>query len=119
MPLTGPTALLGAFAIAGAPPFGLFLSELTILSAAFSRGYWVVALVMLVAIGLIFMGLVKHFSRMAFGEAPEGLASGELGRWTIGPTLGLMALAASIGIYLPQPLVSALEQVVRVVRGLS
>ena len=119
LPVTGPAALLGAFAIAGAPPFGIFLSEFTILSAAFSGGHWAVGLVMLLAIGLIFMGLVKHFSRMAFGPAPEGLEAGELGRWTIAPTLGLLALAVAIGVYLPPPVVSAIEQVVRVVRGVS
>jgi hydrogenase-4 component F len=112
-------ALLGAFAIAGAPPFGIFLSEFIILSAGVQSGHWGPALVMLVAIALIFMGFVKHFSRMAFGEAPEGVVAGELGRWTVAPTVTLIALAAAIGVYLPPPLVAAIEQIVVIVRGVS
>lgn len=119
LPVTGPVALLGAFAIAGAPPFGIFLSEFIILSAGVQSGHWGPALVMLVAIALIFMGFVKHFSRMAFGEAPEGVVAGELGRWTVAPTVALIALAAAIGVYLPPPLVAAIEQIVVIVRGVS
>jgi len=36
MPLTGAALLLGALAVAGSPPFGLFLSELTIVRAGFA-----------------------------------------------------------------------------------
>ncbi len=117
LPVTGPAAMLGAFAIAGAPPFGLFLSEFTILSAGFQSGQWVPAVVMLVAIVLIFMGFVKHFSRMGFGAVPEGVIVGELGRWTVAPTVSFLTISALIGLYLPPPLVSALEQIVVIVRG--
>ena len=38
MPVTGGALLLGSFAVLGSPPFGLFLSELTIVRAGFARG---------------------------------------------------------------------------------
>ena len=119
LPMTGPVALLGAFAIAGAPPFGLFLSEFTILSAAFQTGHWLAAAVMLGSVVLVFLGFARHYSRMAFGEAPAGMVPGELGRWTVAPSVAFLALAAIIGIYLPPPLVAALEQIVSIVRGVS
>lgn len=119
LPVTGPAVMLGAFAIAGAPPFGIFLSEFTILSAGFQSGQWAPALVMLVAIVLIFMGFVKHFSRMGFGDAPAGVAVGELGRWTIAPIVSFVAIAALFGVYLPPPLVDAIRQIVTIVRGVS
>lgn len=117
LPLTGPISILGALAIAGAPPFGIFLSEIVILSAGFQTGHWVQALVMLVSIVLIFMGFVKHFSRMAFGAPPAGVIPGELGRWTVAPLLSLVAVSAIIGMYLPPPLVAAIQQIVAIVRG--
>jgi hypothetical protein len=72
---------------------------------------------MLVAMVLIFMGFAKHYSRMAFGEAPEGLVPGETGRWTVAPMLACLVVAAAIGVYVPQPLVSAIQQIVTIVRG--
>lgn len=119
LPVTGPAAMLGAFAIAGAPPFGLFLTEVTILTAGFQSGRWGAALVMLGAITLVFMGFVKHFSRMGFGEAPPGVAVGELGRWTVAPMVAFLALAGAIGVYVPAALVDAIHQAVTIVRGAS
>ena len=43
-PLTGALLLTGLFAVTGAPPFGLFISELTILGAAIRQGLgWLVS----------------------------------------------------------------------------
>lgn len=117
LPMTGPVALLGAFAVAGAPPFGLFLSEMTILSAGFGSGQWGPASVMLVALVLIFMGFVTHYGRMAFGPVPTGVVAGETGRWTVAPSLAFLAIAAAVGLYLPPPLVAAVQQIVTIVRG--
>lgn len=113
MPVTGPAMLAGAFAIAGAPPFGLFLSEFTILGAGFAGGHWVPSLIVLLAIILVFAGFVAHASRMAFGEAE--VAVGENGRWSTVPLVAVLVLG--VGLYLPSPLANALQQVVQVITG--
>ncbi|MGE5307534.1 MAG: hydrogenase 4 subunit F [Deltaproteobacteria bacterium] len=72
MPFVGPVFLLGAFALSGFPPFSLFVSELLVLVAAFLKGsYWTAGLV-IVFLALMFAGLMFHFSRMLFGRRPEG-----------------------------------------------
>ena len=38
VPVTGGALLLGSFAVLGSPPFGVFLSELTIVRAGFAAG---------------------------------------------------------------------------------
>ncbi|HEY9722922.1 MAG TPA: hydrogenase 4 subunit F [Oscillatoriaceae cyanobacterium] len=119
LPLTGPAVLLGAFAIAGAPPFGLFFSEFTILMAGFSTGQWGASLVLLAALGLVFAGLVSHFARVGLGERPEGLATGETSHWTTAPLLGLMAIAAVTGLYLPPPVLHLMGAIVGIVRGVG
>ena len=40
LPLSGTLFLAGFFAVTGAPPFGPFLSEFTIVSAALGSGRW-------------------------------------------------------------------------------
>lgn len=70
MPVPGALWLAGAVAITGAPPFGLFLSELTILRAGLaSPNAWAV-FVMLALLIVIFVGFLNHFRAMYFGAAP-------------------------------------------------
>ena len=74
MPLAGLLWLAGAVAITGAPPFGLFLSELTILRAGLAgRNSWAV-FVMLALLIVIFVGFLNHFRAMYFGERAESAA---------------------------------------------
>lgn len=117
LPTTGPVLLLGTFAIAGAPPFGLFLSELTILTAGFRSGQVVASSLMLAAIVLVFAGFANHVSRMAFGKRPGDVVAGELSRWTVAPLLGLLALSMLLGTYLPAPLHGAIQQIVTIIQG--
>jgi Formate hydrogenlyase subunit 3/Multisubunit Na+/H+ antiporter, MnhD subunit len=71
-PVTGLLWLGGAVAITGAPPFGLFLSEFTILRGGFASANTWAAWLMLVLLIVIFVGFLNHFRRMAFepGEPP-------------------------------------------------
>lgn len=68
-PFVGALWLAGAVAITGAPPFGLFLSELAILRAGFRSNVWAVATI-LVLLVVIFAGFLNHFRVMYFHAAP-------------------------------------------------
>jgi hydrogenase-4 component F len=63
--------LAGAVAITGAPPFGLFLSEFTIMRAglqpAFSWAVYVMAILLIV----IFVGFLNHFRAMYYAPAVD------------------------------------------------
>ena len=65
-PVQGALWLAGAAAITGAPPFGLFLSELVILRAGFERGYDWAVYAMAVLLIVIFIGFLNHFRAMYF-----------------------------------------------------
>ncbi len=68
-PLAGGALLVGALAVAGAPPFALFLSELSILQGgAADRRFIPVALLTLCMVGA-FTAVLYHVSRMVFGKA--------------------------------------------------
>lgn len=70
MPGSGWLWLAGAVAITGAPPFALFLSELTILRAGLQgANAWAVFLMVLLLI-VIFVGFLNHFRHMFFDDAP-------------------------------------------------
>jgi len=74
MPFTGFMLLMGAFAIAGMPPFSIFISEIMIICAAFLKGYYLVTFLLLGFIAIIFGAVVNHFSKSLFGNIPKGMA---------------------------------------------
>ncbi len=103
-PVVGALWLAGAVAITGAPPFGLFASELTILRAGFAgSGIWA-AIAMSILLIVIFIGFLNHF-RLMYVE-PAG-ASHPVPRpvsaWCVLPMwLALLPLLV-LGLWWPEP----------------
>jgi hydrogenase-4 component F len=65
-PVTGSLWLAGAVAITGAPPFGLFLSEFTLMRAGLATPNAWAVYVLLVLLIVIFIGFLNHFRLMYF-----------------------------------------------------
>ncbi len=74
MPVAGALWIAGAVSITGAPPFGLFLSEVTILRAGLAGPNAWAVFVMLGLLIVIFIGFLHHFRTMYFGENPAAAA---------------------------------------------
>ncbi len=71
MPLTGGAWVLAAFAVTGAPPFGTFLGELLIIGGAITAGWYWLALLLVLAILVAFLGVNSQIGRMVFGSFSE------------------------------------------------
>jgi hydrogenase-4 component F len=101
-PVQGTLWLAGAVAITGAPPFGLFLSELIILRGGVEAHYgWAVG-AMLVLLIVIFVGFLNHFREMYF-EPPEP-AEGRLpalSTWCVAPMWLALAPLLLLGLWWP------------------
>jgi hydrogenase-4 component F len=70
-PSVGWGLLIGTAAIAGFPPFGVFISEFLLISATMKQYPWLV-LPLLFGLTIAFAGLLKHVQMMVFGDAPKG-----------------------------------------------
>jgi hydrogenase-4 component F len=124
-PVAGALWLAGAAAITGAPPFGLFLSELAILRAGLSRSFaWAVA-VMAALLIVIFIGFLNHFRGMYFEEPAAAATAGAerppapLSRWCVAPMwLALLPLLA-LGLWWPNGLWSYFAAAARSLAGAS
>lgn len=102
-PLSGTLFLLGFFAITGAPPFGPFISELTIVLATFSAGHTLVAVLVIAALMVVFVGMAGTVLRVTLGE-DRGPATG----WrdtalTSSPIVGFLVLTLWLGVAIPAP----------------
>jgi hydrogenase-4 component F len=67
-PFAGAMLLLGALAIGGAPPFAIFLSELSILHAGLEAKDYVTISLLVIFITVAFFGILLQINRMVFGE---------------------------------------------------
>ena len=104
MPVTAILLLGGALAITGSPPFGLFISELSILQAGLSTGQWLVSALYMGSVALIFAAFMFHIGRMVFGPAAEDVTPGEGHQWRNALLALLLCGSLLLGLYLPSPL---------------
>jgi hydrogenase-4 component F len=77
LPWAGGVLILGAFALAGSPPFSLFVSEMMILVAGFRTGAFAASALFIVLAAVIFGAMIHHLSGVVFGRKPEGIPAGD------------------------------------------
>jgi hydrogenase-4 component F len=105
-PYSAGLLLAGFFAITGSPPFGPFLSEFTIINAAFVSHRYAVAALFLCMLIVIFIGMGSTVLSVVQGEPgplPQAPTSKER-LSTVAPGFILLALVLLLGIYIPVPL---------------
>jgi hydrogenase-4 component F len=114
-PWTGGLFAAGLLALVGLPPFGMFISEFALFRAGFAQNHpWLMTGALLLLL-VAFVSFITRLNRMLYGEAPAEVAVGERAGWRVAPMLlGLLALLA-LGLTLPAPLESLLDQIVRIV----
>jgi hydrogenase-4 component F len=113
-PRTGILFGAGVFALAGVPPFGLFLSEVLIVRAAWTTGHVALATLMLALLLLAFGSLMIHLEGMLCGEADDAVPRGEHARLPAALLAIPVVLLVWIGVALPVPLQTLLTRAVEV-----
>jgi hydrogenase-4 component F len=111
VPASAGLLLAGFFAITGSPPFGLFLSELTILQATFGAGRFVEGALFLLFLAIAFLGMGATVVKLVQGTPPVA----QQGRryreplLTVLPPACFLLLVLILGIWIPAPLSDALH----------
>jgi hydrogenase-4 component F len=121
-PFTGTMVLLAALAIAGVPPFGIFRSELLIVTGGFSHSKFALAGLLVLFANVAFVGLYQTFHRMVLSS--DGAEGGDRARLTRReqPAMGLAMLASLgvllvLGLWIPGPLNHLLHSAASVIGG--
>lgn len=104
IPSVGSNLLLGMLAIAGAPPFGLFISELVIIFALVHEfAIWLAALVTIL-LAILFANFLLYAMRIGLGKSVSERTShpnASSGWTTFVTTWGHTAASLALGIFLP------------------
>jgi hydrogenase-4 component F len=114
VPFSATLFLVGMFAVTGWPPFGLFISEFTIVSAGFASGAIWESSAFIFFVTALFGGFIYYAGRMVLGPVTAMQSTGEADITTI---ILLTVLAVSLlvmGIWIPEPLRLLLHRAVLV-----
>jgi hydrogenase-4 component F len=103
----GWSLVIGVVAIAGLPPFGIFMSEFLVVSSSFARSP-VLALLLVFGLLIALGALVLRLNSIAFG-VPRGSSAPIKASYA--PLIAHFALVLAVGLYLPGPLVAWFQQV--------
>ena len=118
LPWTGGLFLLATFAVTGTPPFSIFQSEFTTLSAALAADRGWAAGLFIAGVVTIFAGFLVHMSKLNLGaprttnRAAARSARGNSARccWWPSPVVVL-------GFWLPAPLYELVQQTAQIIGG--
>lgn len=117
-PLTGSALLLGGLAIAGAPPFAVFLGEFAILRAGINQGQYFAVGLLAVFLSVAFFGILLHVNRMVLGRLDTTADLKPRIPWTCSLTLFVAAVPVIVfGLYVPSPLHQLLVRAAAVIGG--
>ncbi|HEV2547677.1 MAG TPA: hydrogenase 4 subunit F [Stellaceae bacterium] len=108
-PLLGWALVVGVLAIAGLPPFGVFMSEFLVLTTTFARQP-VLALLLLLGLLIGFGALIWRLQGLAFGPGEGGEKASSV---ALLPLFVHFAMVLAAGLYLPGPLVLWFQNVAR------
>jgi hydrogenase-4 component F len=125
LPVTVLMMALAAASATGLPPFGIFYSELIILSGGFAAGKTLISALILAALLASFCGMLKQLTRILIGAPKHPPPASQLS--TLNSQLihtdGLPAMVLCLGalllfsIWLPAPVAELLRQAAQILVG--
>lgn len=118
MPFTGTLWVGGFLAICGSPPFGLFVSEFTILQGMLRQEMWVVSGIYMLVLTVIFVGMSVAVLRMFQGQKPKDMSfSHREPLLSVAPPMILLLLVLALGCWIPDGLNTLLHKAAQLVGG--
>jgi hydrogenase-4 component F len=119
VPVSGTLFLVGFLAITGSPPFGLFMSEFTILRGIFGGGHTAVGVAFLSLLAMIFIGMGATVLAATQGETTEKKVLFKDRFLLVAPPLILILIVLLLGLYIPEPLRALLQDAANLLEGKS
>jgi hydrogenase-4 component F len=121
LPFSGILLVVGLFALTGSPPFGMFISEFTILRAAIGQHHPWIAALFLALLAIIFVGLGSMILEMVYGTPSEALPARQFRESVrlVAAPAAMAVLVLLLGLHLPGPLAHALSVAATMLGGRS
>ena len=114
-PATAIILAIGFFALAGFPPFAMFVSEIMAFTAGVVGGYIWIVVIFAIALTVVIAACVHVVTGSLMGEAPEGMPKKDVSALALVPEVVLVACLVWFGVAMPQPMVNAIEDATAIV----
>ena len=118
LPWTGGLFLLATLAVTGTPPFSIFQSEFTTLSAALAADRGWSAFLFIAGVATIFAGFLVHMAKMNLGrpghDAPSRAAECP---WKLSAMALVTGVVVTLGFWLPAPLYELVQRTAHIIGG--
>ncbi|MFN3332888.1 MAG: proton-conducting transporter membrane subunit, partial [Caldilinea sp.] len=115
LPWTGALFAIGLLILIGLPPGAIFISEYGIFRAGFLLDQpWLMGAALLL-LAIVFVSFINHLNHMLYGETPTDVTSGERFNWRLALLLPGVIVLVVLGLTLPAPLATLLNQSVAII----
>lgn len=102
-PATGILMVVGFLALAGFPPFAMFVSEMATVLAGVQASLIPVVVIVVIALVVVVAAIMNVISGSVLGRAPEGMVRKDVSPLAIIPEVVLACAILWFGIAMPQP----------------
>jgi hydrogenase-4 component F len=118
MPASSTLLALAVIAIAGLPPFGIFLTEFSIVAGGMGAGHILASGLFVTALLTVFCGLLSHVAHLLLGTA-QRQADGPATPFSCVAAMALLiAVLTVFSVWLPKPLFQLITQAASIIRGI-
>jgi hydrogenase-4 component F len=118
MPASSTLLALAVIAIAGLPPFGIFLTEFSIVAGGMQAGHPLACGLFVAALLTVFSGLLSHVAHLLLGTAERQPGGPSTPISCVAAMALLIAVLAVFSIWLPKPLLQLITQAASIIRGI-
>lgn len=119
MPITGTAFLVGLFAITGAPPFSVFVSEFSIIVSTFQPGRFMLGSAFVILLAIVFVGVAATLFSIFYGDddASKNMAAGESNKPGVAVIVVFLLIISVTGLYMPESIADLIQQAQRIIIG--
>jgi hydrogenase-4 component F len=115
MPASSTLFALALVAIAGLPPFGIFLTELSIVAGGMGAGRILASVLFVAALAAVFSGLLSHAAHLLLGTAKKETGGQSTPLSCVAAMALLIAVLAVFSVWLPAPLYQLIQQAAKII----
>jgi hydrogenase-4 component F len=117
MPVSSTLLALAVIGIAGLPPFGIFLTEFSIVAGGIGAGHILASVLFVAALVTVFSGLLSHVAHLLLGTAEKETGGQQTPLSCVAAMALLIAVLTVFSVWLPAPLLELLHQAAAIIGG--
>ncbi|MGO8926687.1 MAG: hydrogenase 4 subunit F [Limisphaerales bacterium] len=117
MPASSTLLALAVIGIAGLPPFGMFLTEFSIVAGGIGAGHILASVLFVAALVTVFAGLLSHVAHLLLGTVEKQAAGPQTPLSCVAAMALLIAVLMVLSVWLPAPLLELLHQAAAIIGG--